>query len=472
MSFPNQPSLDQQLREGTLTSRRAFLRRGACAALGTTGLLATLANLRLINSAIAQQSDMAGAGDYKALVCVFLYGGNDANNLLVPYDNEGYGNYANARSILSLSKNDLMPIAAGGVPGMLGLHPGVKELHELYGRGRLAFITNVGTLVAPITREQFLAGTVEAPPFLFSHTDQSVQWQTSRPDTQSRTGWGGRLADLMQGLNSNDKLSISVSLAGANTFQVGRSTTQYQVTKSGEIGINAVVSPTANITRRDALRGMLSLEREHLLELGYVDVLQRSVESSEALGKALAATPAPATGFPLTPLGEQLQMVSRLIQVGRSLGFRRQIFFAAMNGWDTHGPQLSAHNGLLGDLSKSLRAFHDGTERLGLADAVTTFTASDFGRTFTTNGQGSDHGWGNHHMVLGGAVRGGSVYGTFPRLVVNGPDDTGRGRWIPTTSVDEYSATLARWFGVAEADLSTVLPNIGRFARPDLGFMK
>jgi len=453
-------------------SRRAFMRRGACAALGATGLLSTLANLRMLNAATSLQSELAGPGDYRALVCVFLYGGNDANNMLVPIDDTSYQAYALARGNLALEKDLFLPITPKTGDGRsYGLHPSMPELQALFQDGKLAILANVGTLVQPVTRQQYLSRSAKLPPQLFSHSDQAMQWQTSLPDQISRTGWGGRVADLMQALNENERLTMSISLAGSNQFQVGQHVSQYQMTENGGIAFEGMSGYNNDIAREAAFRGLVAAEKTNLFEFAYSDIANKTLETDEILRAALEANPDPAVEFPNTSLGRQLRVIARLIKAGPSLGFRRQIFFAATGGFDTHGNQLGAHANLLANLSGSLAAFHQATIEAGIEDSVTTFTASDFGRTMDTNGDGSDHGWGSHHLILGGAVKGGDIYGQYPDLLIGGPNDTNRGRWIPTTSVDEYSATLARWFGVAESDLSMVLPNLDRFGGSRVDFL-
>ncbi len=451
-------------------SRRTFIRQAACAALGTTSIASTVWNLRAINSAYAQTG--GGDTDFRALICLFLYGGNDANNLLVPRDSAGYASYAATRGVLALPQASLLPITPATSDGRAyGLHPSVPELAALFNTNKkLAILANVGTLVAPVTRANYLAGTAALPPQLFSHADQSVQWQTSWPDTPPATGWGGRMADLLISLNGSAQVSMSISLAGTNTFQVGNQVFQYQVSPWGTIGLNDQYYPSGT-TRMQAVQQMLNLPRQNLFEAEFAKITNRAIANNALLSTVLPGitinTPFPSNNY----LASQLQMIARLIAARGALGMKRQIFFCAVGGYDTHGDELDAHAGLLTELSQGMNAFYQATVELGVADRVTTFTASDFGRTYATNGSGSDHGWGNHQLVMGGAVKGGDIYGTVPTLQVEGPDDTDEGRWIPTTSVDEYSATLAKWFGVTAGNLSAVLPNIGRFARPDLGFM-
>lgn len=452
-------------------SRRAFLRRGACAALGTTGLLSTLSQLRVMAGSVAQQTAMAvPAGDYKALVCVFLYGGNDANNLVVPYEQSAYNDYARARSILALPRGTLLPITPSN-GGSYALHPGAVELRTLFQEGRLATVANVGTLIAPVTQQDYWRGSAALPPQLFSHSDQSVQWQVALPDSSRRTGWGGRVADLIGAMNENQQVSMAITLAGINTWQVGDQTVQYQVGQDGPVGINTLTSQWVEPVRRDAFLGLLETERRNLFEQTITEATNRTIFNEREISAALATVPQPTTAFADTDLGRQLRMIARLAKIGPSLGFRRQIFFAGIGGWDTHDDQLDAHDDLIAELSQGMNSFFRATQEYGIADQTTLFTASDFGRTYSTNGKGSDHGWGNHHFVLGGAVQGGALYGQFPQLTIDGPDDTGQGRWIPTTSVDQYAATLARWFGVSESSLPELFPNLGNFATNNLGFM-
>jgi uncharacterized protein (DUF1501 family) len=445
-------------------TRRTFIRQAACAALGTSGLLNTIFDLRRLSAATIP------GGDYKALICLFLFGGNDANNVIVPRDTAGYGSYAAARGALSIPQASLLPLTLQNGDGRdFGFHPNLVELQSLFNQGKLGIVANVGTLVAPVTRAQYLAGGAAVPPQLFSHADQSVQWQTSVPDQISKTGWGGRLGDVLKSLNGDSKISLCISIAGTNTFEVGNTVIPYTVSSNGSVGLAGFDgSANANV-RLQAFKDLLALPHNNLFEQAFSDTVARSIAANELLTSALAGVPALQTVFPTTSLSNQLKMVARLIAARTNLGMQRQIFFCSVGGYDTHGDQLNGQANLLTELSQALNAFYAATNELGVAQNVTTFTASDFGRTFPTNGTGSDHGWGSHQFVLGGAVQGGRLFGAFPTLAVNGPDDTGQGRWIPTTSVDEMSATLATWFGVSPSDLPTVLPNIGRFAHPNLG---
>ncbi len=452
-------------------TRRRFV-KGACAAVGMTSLANTVFDLRRIASAAV------GPADYKALVCLFLYGGNDGNNMVVPRGPE-HAAYAAARGGLGLPLGSLRALSGTTPDGrQWGLHPALPELHALYTQGKAAIVANVGPLVAPLTRAQYEAGGAAVPPQLFSHSDQTLHWQTSLPDQPARSGWGGRIADLIHAANGNAQLSMSMSLAGNNTFQVGSAVTQYQVSPDGSIGLGWYYDGNEwNDPPSTAIRRLMSQSYGNLFTQGYRDVFSRALAQDRLLAGALEAVPPLQTTFPDSYVGRQLQMIARLISARGGLGLQRQVFFCAADGYDTHGEQVGgqaevgAHADLLAELDAALGAFYRATVELGVENAVTTFTASDFGRTYASNGDGSDHGWGNHHLVVGGAVGGGRIYGDMPVLAVDGPDDVGEGRWIPTIAVDEYAATLARWFGVAASDLPLVFPNLGRFRRTDVGFM-
>lgn len=475
-------------------SRRHFIGSACCAAVGATGLLSSLASLRLMGAVASptngpQIPSRAGAlpSDYKALVCLFLNGGNDANNLIVPIG-EGpattpgtYAAYAAARGNLALPRTDLLPITPKTTDDgrSWALHAAVPELHALFNSGRAAFLANVGTLVYPTTRAQWQANSVPLPRQLFSHSDQQVQWQNSVPDKPSATGWGGRLADLVNAFNTNNEISMSISIAGKNTFQVGREVSQYAVTTTGAVALaGSTATSGSDYARFQAQKDLFGQEHAALLEAAFGGISRGAISDAELLNSVLSRSPAIATTFPNTTAGNQLRMAARLIAAAPNLGLRRQIFFVQLGGWDTHAAQLvnaapttGTHANLLAQVSQAVNAFHNAIVELGCVDQVTLFTSSDFGRTFRSNGNGSDHGWGNHQFIMGGAVKGTEIYGRMPTLQISGPDDTTQGRWIPTTSVDEYAATLATWFGVSSSDLPIVLPNIGRFANPNLGFL-
>lgn len=452
------------------TSRRNFLQHSLCATFGATSAASLLGNLSL--TAAAASPTALQSNDYRALVCVFLFGGNDGDNTLVPYSQSNYNEYARARSNLALPRTSLLPITPTTSDGRdFSFHPSLAEMQSLFAQKKLAVIANVGPLVVPTTRDQFLRESVPLPPQLFSHNDQQVHWMTSRPDEAPRSGWGGRLADAVNALNPNGQISMSVSVNGTNVFQVGTEVFPYMVSSEGTIRL-WYYNDAWNYAGTNLTRAALEQSYNNLFEKTYRDTFKRAIENEKKLSAALAKAPKINTAFPAeNDLAKQLQMVARLISVRHELGLKRQIFFCSQEGFDTHGEQLTTHASLLREVSQALDAFYKTTVELGVADNVTSFTSSDFGRTYKSNGKGSDHGWGNHQFVMGGAVRGGDIYGRVPVLRIEGPDDSSDGRWIPTIATDEYFATLAQWFGVSGSDLAEVLPNLNRFARPNLGFL-
>jgi uncharacterized protein (DUF1501 family) len=468
------------------TSRRSFIAGSCCAAVGATGLLSALGSMRLMAAAASPStrqpsfSQESVPGDYKALVCLFLNGGNDANNLIIP-TGLGYKDYSLARSNLAIPESSLLSISPRNSDGRTwGLHPSVPELNDLFVKGKLAFLANVGTLVYPTTKAQYIAGSIPLPPQLYSHSDQQVQWQHSVPDKPTSTGWGGRVADLVNSLNTSNQISMSISLAGKNTFQIGTDVSEYAIGTSGAVSLTGSTSSSTSLDgiRFKAQKDLISQSQAGLLESAFGSASSDAIVSADLLNGVLAKSPTVTTVFPSTSVGSQLKMAARLIAAAPAIGLKRQVFFVQLGGWDTHASQLDTsnptsgtHASLLQQISQGVNAFYNATIELGVANQVTTFTASDFGRTFRSNGDGSDHGWGNHQFILGGAVNGSTIYGKMPTLSMGGPDDTGQGRWIPTTSVDEYAATLASWFGVSSSNLPIVLPNIGRFANPNLGFL-
>jgi uncharacterized protein (DUF1501 family) len=485
-------------------SRRSFIRRAACAGVGTLAMTSAISQLRFMNAAVAQSN----VNSYKALVCIFLQGGNDSNNLIIPTSQTQYNNYATIRTpVLAIPQSALLGVSSLNPDGnTYGLHPSCPELHTLFGESKLAFLFNAGTLVYPITRAQYLAGTVKQPPQLFSHADQQTQWQTSIPDQPPTTGWGGRVADLMNAVQPNAPISLMVTLAGANTFEVGNIVSQYSVSTSGAVSLSLPTSPNggANTNRLPTMLNILGLPYTNLQSQAYAAVAEQAINTGALLNTAISNTAAATfwtNPFPtkITPpeggtaftstLAPQLEMVARLIAAGNTpikqggFGMMRQIFFVQVGGYDLHTGQTNytanepsdvlqgAHTNLLAELSQSMFAFQRAMEQLGVSNQVTSFTCSDFSRTFPSNGVGSDHGWGSHHLILGGAVNGQQTYGQFPVLQVNGPNDTNTGRWIPTTAIDEYFATLATWFGVDPSNLATVFPNLSRFSMSNLGFV-
>ena len=454
-------------------SRRAFLKRSA--ALGIAGTAAPfVTNLAAIGEAAA-----ATASDYRALVCVFLYGGNDYANTLPPYDAASYAQYQAARAVLAHPRDALAATLLDPVTPLAGgrqyaLAPTLAPLLPIWTAGRLATILNVGTLVQPTTKAQYQAGSVRLPPKLFSHNDQQSFWQASSPEGAA-SGWGGRIGDLFQAGNGNATLTC-INASGNAVFMTGRTAVQYSVGPNGPVPLLANASSLfGSSVAASTLRQLMTAGGTSPFTSEHATISRRALDSYAQVNSALAG--APAANFGLFPSGnslaDQLRIVARLISVSQELGARRQVFFVSIGGWDLHDNLAAQHPGLLGTVANALRAFYDTTVALGVADRVTTFTASDFGRTLAANDDGSDHGWGSMHFVLGGAVRGRRFYGTPPLIGNNTADDVGQGRLLPGISVDQYAATLANWFGVSAGQMSTVLPNIGNYNAStwDLGFL-
>jgi uncharacterized protein (DUF1501 family) len=419
-------------------------------------------------------------------VCLFLAGGNDSNNMLVPFDTAGYTAYASAagRGAIALPRTQLIGITPKTGDGReWALHSSLNSdvagtnttgLKSLFDEGRMALLGNVGTLVVPTTKAQYTARSVPLPPQLFSHNDQQVEWQSSVPDKPFSTGWGGRVADLVDAMNSTSSISMSISLNGQNSFQVGKKVVQFAVNPGGAISLSgsSTSATSAAGLRTRAQNDLLTAPNANLFEAAFAGLTANAISDSALLSGILSGNPPFTTAFSTSNLGQQLRTIARLIAAAPQLGLKRQVFFARIGGWDLHDAQLGAHANLFADVSRNVAALYRATVELGCAEQVTTFTASDFGRTFNTNGDGSDHGWGSNHFVVGGAVKGGDIYGKMADLTIRGPDDAGtRGSWIPTTSVDEYAATLASWFGVSATNLPLVFPNIGRFPKSTMGFL-
>jgi uncharacterized protein (DUF1501 family) len=451
-------------------SRRAFLRN--LAALSSMGLASQLDLLNVVANANAQQ-----ATDYKALVCVFMFGGNDGNNTVIPIDSAGYGQYAAARptaSGINLSQASLLPIQPVNTGTPFGLHPALADLQTLFNKGKLAVLANVGTLVQPISKTQYNAGL--RPLSLYSHSDQQAQWQSSISNTVSGTGWGGRVADKVAAFNAASGFPVVTSLDGTVLFTTGTSTSPLAIPVTGSFALAGYSASTANNARLAAAQQLLAQGSYNALVNGANKIGTQALQLSTTVNPILASansTVAPLFAPLKTNTANQLFQVAKLIEARAATGARRQIFFVQLGSFDTHGDQINRQQALFAELSPALKAFYDATAALGVGSQVTTFTLSDFGRTLQpASGGGSDHAWGNHHFIIGDAVGGGKFYGQYPQLVLGGPDDAeSEGRWLPTTAVDQYGATLASWFGVAPADLSVVFPNLAQFATGNLGFM-
>ncbi len=443
-------------------NRRSFIKYASLAAAGNAAGLRPFGML----NALAQSST-----DYKALVCVFLFGGNDANNTLIPFDTVGYNNYASIRGPLALAQNTLLPLTPA--PNF-ALNPNLPDIQTLFNNKNAALIANVGTLVQPLTRAQYLAGQT-APSNLFSHPDQQLEWQNAAASGATPTGWAGRIADTLA-VNYNQSASIPMitSVAGDTLFCNGSATTPVSVSPGNLSGASCSEGSTECAARQAAAQALLTFNSGISLVQSDDTITTNAYTYAKTLSDAVQSVSPLQTVFPTgNGLAAQLKQIAQIIQVRAALGVQRQIFFAGIGNFDTHADQLTLQSSLLAEISPALAAFYAATEELNVASNVTTFTMSDFSRTFQPNSNnGSDHAWGSHHIVIGGAVKGGQLYGTFPTLTLGGSDDSGsNGRWLPSTASVQYAATLAQWFGVSPSQLATIFPNIGSFASSNLGFV-
>ena len=467
-------------------TRRDFLRTTACA-LGSTALASSIDTFGIVHALTPQ-----AATDYKALVCVFLNGGNDGNNMLVSLDQykgpegslvEGYSN-VRAASGLALAPEDLLPISPVS-GGSYGFHKNMPQMRDLFNQGKLAVLCNNGPLVEPLTRTTYQNGTGKKPLQLFSHSDQVGLFQTAIANTVSQTGWAGRLGDKTSGLNGSATFPSNISIAGVNLILTGVDTRQLAVADSGTSLANVlqlIMTGTSSDSRLASFNELRTLDNNFKLVKAASDIRSSSIQTDNALS---SVNPTLSTFFPTTSLARQLKQVALLIKActdpAAGINMKRQIFFTQIGGFDTHSAEVNGQGNLLTQVSEAIGAFYAATVELGVQDKVVTFTMSDFGRTFQPAGTGvtavgTDHAWGNHQLIVGGPVLGRTFYGTYPTLRLGGPDDTDggsnpRGRWIPTTSVEQYAATLATWYGLSTADLPAVFPLIGRFSTPNLGFL-
>lgn len=462
-------------------TRRQFLGQTSCAAVSSIPLLSTLLSLRLTGSLAAATAP--ANGEHRALVCVFLNGGNDSFNMLVPREAAAYAQYAAARADLALPLASILPINPIGLSAY-GVHPGMPGVQQLFEDGNAAFVANVGTLIEPVANRTEVENNLKRLPLgLYSHSDQIEQWQTSVPHSRSGVGWAGRMSDLIQQLNANQIVPMNVSLDGSNVWQTGNDGAEYSITPDGAVPLTQY-NPDFNASDGDRFRQAVSAGVDSQLALTYSNLLQqtfvtRKRNAVEAYGLyANATAPALPAGvtFPDTHLGRRLAQVARTIQGRAALGATRQTFFVSWGGWDHHDEVVGNQAAMLPQVSEAIKAFYDATAAMGVADNVTLFTGSDFGRTLTSNGRGSDHAWGGNQLVVGGAVQGRRIFGQYPSLALNpesgaevNPLDTGRGRLIPTTSVDQFFAELALWLGVSPSNLPYVLPNVGNFWTPGGG---
>jgi uncharacterized protein (DUF1501 family) len=453
-------------------NRRNFLlKSGGLTAAALAGNLGTWG----IEGANAQS-----APGYQAIVCVFLFGGNDSNNMVIPYDDyAAYAAVRTAASNVAITQANLVQINAPSHGKTFGLHPSLSPLAPVYTAGRMAVIANCGTLVAPITKTDYQKNQ-NRPLNLFSHSDQQNAWQGLIPGAQFRTGWAGRMADKLVAVNSGQRIPTVVSATGSNIFNNGRSTVGLVIPQNGGTRISGQGTDAVSTARMAAVSSLLDLGGSNQVAQAAADVMKNALAANAAIDPVLSGTLPPViqTAFSVggnllnTGIAQQLRQVARVIDARGALGVKRQVFFVGMGGYDTHSQTVNNQTNLFNQLGPALKAFYDYTVAAGVASNVATLTMSDFNRTFIGNGNmGVDHAWGGHSFVMGGAVKGGNFYGQFPDLAVKGNQDAGsNGSWIPTTAVDQVGGTLAKWFGVAGTDIDYMFPNLQNFTR-DLGFM-
>ncbi len=471
-------------------SRRQFLRTS----LGTLGAVASPMAINL--AAIGEAAAQSAPSDYKALICLFLAGGNDHYNTVLATDPASWSEYARIRTTPEAASIALPAVGTtGGVlpitPAIahqgreFALHPQLSQVRDLFDAGRAAIIANVGTLLTPTTKTQYQTGSVPLPPKLFSHNDQQSLWQAYAPEG-ARSGWGGQMADIFATSNAQPSFT-AISTAGNAVFLAGKKINQYQISTSGAVAIRNLDGNLFGARDlANPLRAVIAGQRSDMFENEHAAVVNRSISAQAILNNAMA--PAGITGIAnpslyinpnngvasVNQLAVQLQTVARIIAARNSLGAKRQVFYVSLSGFDTHDYEKAAHADLMARLAHAV-AYFDGLmanlQGVNLRNNVTMFTASEFGRTLSSNGDGSDHGWGSHHFVFGGAVRGKNIYGTMPTIGLGHAQDVGSGSLLPTTAVDQYAATLATWFGLTATQVSEVFPNLNRFASKNLGFM-
>jgi uncharacterized protein (DUF1501 family) len=470
-------------------SRRSFLRTASL-----TSMAGFYASPFLIGlNSLAAMAQSSGLSDYRALVCVFLQGGNDGHGTVIATDPTSFSAFTQARSGapgLAYPLSELLPIVPKTSQGgrTFALNPALTGLQDLFNAGRAAVVANTGTLIAPATKTQINANSVPLPASLFSHFDQTAAWQAiaSNGGSAEHVGWGGAVADLIESMNVNsNSMFTCISTAGIALFLAGQSSFQLNVTSAGPIPIYGTAQPLfGNAAGTSALQSILTADESNLFAKEYEVVVNRSQQAQQLLATSMAA--AGTGGIPNPPqyldpvtnmladnqLAVSLQTVARIIAGRASLGVNRQIFYVQLGSFDTHDGQATQHARLLSQLGAALEYFDGQMVAMGLGNQVTAFTASDFGRTLTSNSDGTDHGWGSHHFVVGGSVVGQDMYGQYPVVGVNQANDLGAGRLIPTTAVDQYAGTLARWFGLSDGQIKTIFPNFGNFGTsPYLGFM-
>lgn len=458
-------------------SRRNFIKQASLASIGLTTPMASIINFKAMN-ALAASAPPPSSG-YKALVCFFLDGGNDSYNMLMPRTSAEYNHYAAARTNLAIAQNTMLPL--GGVGGNFGVHPSMPGIQQLYDNGDLSFIANIGTMIEPVTKTMYENNSVPLPLGLFSHLDQQNHWQSGSPHLRTNKGWGGQIADLVSATNNNTNISMNLSLSGSNIFQYGQNSVEFSMNHNGALmPTNRNANWGANPLRKAATDSILNFGYQDQYHKTYADIFRSSIEAGEEFQAAINLVPPFATNFSTTASSRNFEMIAKTIGARNTLDFNRQIFFVRLGGWDHHDELLVNQANKLLEVNNAMSEFKSALDELGVFNNVTTFVCSEFSRTLTTNGNGSDHAWGGNAMVMGGEVNGGNIYGTYPSLEINSSHYLGnRGVMLPTSATDSMFAELALWYGISPSDLPVIFPNLSNFhnvtslttSAPPIGFM-
>ncbi|MFZ1676527.1 MAG: DUF1501 domain-containing protein [Saprospiraceae bacterium] len=456
-------------------SRRKFFGQASCAAIGVSTLYSSLVNLKALSALSVANSTTLADPEYKALICLFQSGGNDSFNMLMPRSPSEYADYAATRSNIAIPQGDMLPIFPNNAGGRLfGIHPSMTRCQQLFNDGKMAFISNVGTLVEPTTKDQYFQGQGNLPLGLYSHSDQGQQWMTGLPNGRTGTGWGGKVADIIKDMNSNPNISMNFSMSGTNVFQTGLDTIEFALDpyngSSGIYGYGDVEDWNVfDRLRTKALTSMIDHEYQDMFQKTYIDVIRRSRDGHVQFQEAIGNVSEFQTQFTDNYLSHAFQLAAYSIAAHEALGMKRQIFFIDYGGWDNHDEVLATQSGLLYELDAAFGEFSDAMTEIGLSNQVTTFSLSEFSRTLTSNGNGTDHAWGGNVMVLGGDVKGKNIYGEYPTLALESNLELGSGVMLPKISADEYFAELALWFGINPSDLTSIFPTLTNFYQPGSG---
>ncbi len=445
-----------------ISERRSFLKKAGLLTLGVSSVPSSLFKLNLLNAAV---NTNAQTGNYKALVCFYQSGGNDSFNMLVPNSNAAYNEYSQTRTNLALDRDSLLSLNGSFNGTSYGVHEDISGIRNLFNDGKLAFVNNIGSLIAPMTKEAYQNGSTPKPLGIFSHSDMTNQWHIGDSSVRGNIGWGGRVADMLHEMNINDNISMNISLSGTNVFESGEQTLNFTIDEEDIIdGIHGYTAEWGTYpSRRRFIDTMLSYNYDNAYEKNYNSIVKRSLDAQLYLKEIVDAVPEFNTEFTDNRISNSFKAIAKVIAARNELGFSRQIFYVDYGGWDMHANLIDSHGDNLSVVSRAMEEFSNVLSEMGVFDDVTTFTMSEFGRTLTSNGDGSDHAWGGNVMVMGGAVNGGQMFGEYPSLELDNPLDLGRGRMIPTTSTDEYFAELALWFGVPSTELVNLFPNLGNF---------